>query len=133
MKPVFADTHFYLAVLNREDDAHFRAVELAEELAAPLITSAWILTEVGDALALPQQRPVFRSLLESLRMDRDTILVPPTKALFDQGTSLFCERLDQEWSLTDCMSFVIMNSMGLTQALTADHHFEQAGFEVLLR
>jgi uncharacterized protein len=41
-------------------------------------------------------------------------------------------RRDKEWSLTDCISFVVMKERGLTEALTADHHFEQAGFKALL-
>ncbi len=43
------------------------------------------------------------------------------------------DRMDEEWGLTDCISFVVMRAWGLTEALTADKHFEQAGHVVLLR
>jgi uncharacterized protein len=46
---------------------------------------------------------------------------------------MFAARSDKRWSLTDCISFVVMQERGLTEALTADRHFEQAGFSILLR
>jgi uncharacterized protein len=53
--------------------------------------------------------------------------------LFSAGLELFRSRRDKEWSLTDCMSFVVMRERGITDALTNDHHFEQAGFRILLK
>jgi hypothetical protein len=52
--------------------------------------------------------------------------------LFERGLSLYLRRMDKDWSLTDCVSFVVMEEMALTDALTGDRHFEQAGFHVLL-
>jgi predicted nucleic acid-binding protein len=46
---------------------------------------------------------------------------------------LYRGRPDKEWSLTDCISFVVMGERSLTEALTSDHHFEQAGFTALLK
>jgi len=51
----------------------------------------------------------------------------------DRGLALYISRPDKDWSLTDCISFVVMKERGLTGALTADHHFEQAGFVALLK
>ena len=59
-------------------------------------------------------------------------LAPPTVELFDAGVALYHSRTDKDWSLTDCISFVVMSQHGITGALTGDHHFEQAGFKVLL-
>ena len=53
--------------------------------------------------------------------------------LFASGSDLYAQRLDKDWSLTDCISFVVMRERGIAEALTADHHFEQAGFTILLR
>jgi hypothetical protein len=46
---------------------------------------------------------------------------------------LYAERPDKGWSLTDCIFFVVMRQQGIIQALTGDHHFEQAGFSALLK
>ena len=60
-------------------------------------------------------------------------VVPASRPLFEEAIALYASRLDKNWSLTDCISFVVMRDEGITQALTGDHHFEQAGFEVLLK
>jgi uncharacterized protein len=60
-------------------------------------------------------------------------LVPVDERLFSDGFSLFSKRMDKEWSLTDCISFVVMQREGIHEALTGDHHFEQAGFVALLK
>jgi len=59
-------------------------------------------------------------------------VVPLSEALFRQSFDLYRQRLDKEWGLTDCISFVVMQERGITEALTADHHFRQAGFLALL-
>jgi uncharacterized protein len=93
---------------------------------------AWVLTEVGDALATPGRRESFLRLLAALHADPTCTIVPPTQSLFDQGIALYGERPDKGWSLTDCISFVVMRQQGITEALTGDRHFEQAGFTTLL-
>jgi len=59
-------------------------------------------------------------------------LVRATSDLIQRGKKLYRDRADKEWPLTDCISFVVMHDRGLSEALTADHHFEQAGFRALL-
>lgn len=132
MKPVFVDTYYYLAVLSESDAAHRRAVEITRRLFAPTITTAWVLTEVADALSDPPQRRAFLTLLESIRSDPTVTIIPPSEELFEAGLDLFARRPDKDWSLTDCISFVVMERHGLTEVLTADHHFEQAGFKMML-
>ncbi len=88
---------------------------------------------MADALAAPQQRPVFAALLERLLADAAVTIVPPSQELFERGVELFNDRPDKGWSLTDCISFVVMDQRRLMDALTADHHFEQVGFNVLLK
>ena len=67
------------------------------------------------------------------RSDPNVHIIPASHDLFQQGCELYFKRPDKNWSLTDCTSFVVMKEYGLTDALTTDHHFEQAGFTVLLK
>jgi hypothetical protein len=129
VNPVFADTFYFLAIVHRDDAAHNRARSLSDGLREPILTTAWVLTEVADAMAGPGLRQVFLRLLETLKGDPTCTIVPPTEALFDQGLRLYGARADKDWSLTDCISFVVMRQHGITRALTGDRHFEQAGFE----
>jgi predicted nucleic acid-binding protein len=134
MKALFADTFYFLALVNRDDLAHEQAVEIAEARLAPVVTTAWVMTELADALCdTPQQRAAFLKVLNRVSSDPDAIIVSPSQKLFDRGIELYAARPDKEWSLTDCISFVVMTEQGLTEALTGDHHFEQAGFVALLK
>jgi predicted nucleic acid-binding protein len=99
----YADSFFYLALINRSDAAHKRAIELAQDVRRAVVTSAWILTEVGDALADPNQRGNFVKLLERLRLDPQTLILPPQENHFDAGYRLSAGRSDKSlksWSLT---------------------------------
>jgi uncharacterized protein len=71
-------------------------------------------------------------LLQGLANDPGATVVLATQDLFDKTRALFAARPDKDWSMTDCSSFVIMQEQGLTEALTGDKHFEQAGFLRLL-
>jgi predicted nucleic acid-binding protein len=128
----FADTFYYLALLNPGDAAHERAMALTAQGKGTLLTTRWVLTEVGDAMAAPQYRQRFVNLVRAIESDADTTIVPTTDELFHKGVMLFGERPDKTWPLTDCISFVAMREFDVREALTGDHHFEQAGFTALL-
>jgi len=74
-----------------------------------------------------------RTLVASLREEADVEIVPASHEHFNRGCALFAQRPDKAWSLTECLSFVIMQEHGLKSALTADQHFEQAGYQRLMR
>ncbi len=134
MNPLFADAFFFIAILNKSDRAHKRAeAYLFPQLTRPLLTTAWVLIEVADGLAQPHQRFAVVRLLTALRSYPGVEIIPPDPALFERGFELYSQRPDKGWSLTDCISFIVMSDCGLTDAPTGDHHFEQAGFRALLR
>jgi predicted nucleic acid-binding protein len=131
MTPVFVDSSYYVALLLKSDQAHSRAVEITRELQSPIVT-AWVL-KVANTLSAPHLRSGFLSLLDDLQNDDDVSIVAPEAETFAQGMNLYRNRPDKNWSLTDCISFVVMKRAGITEALTGDHHFEQAGFKALLQ
>jgi len=133
MNAVFADTFFFLAAINSVDTAHERAIEFSDNYDGPLVTTAWVLTEVADALAGRDDRHLFRELYESIANDPRVEIIPSDTELFHRALDLYFDRPDKDWSLTDCTSFVLMTDRKLIEAATGDHHFEQAGFRTLLR
>ena len=133
MTPVFGDTWYYLALLNRRDTRHEAACRWSAANARPVVLTDFVLLEVGDAFSRGSARQRFLRLVALLRSDPNTTVVPADRELLERGLGLFAERPDKNWSLTDCISFVVMRERGIAEALTADHHFEQAGFTILLR
>jgi uncharacterized protein len=132
VKEAFADTAYYLALLNIRDELHGRSIELTADYNGRLLTTTWVLTEVADALCRPPFRSTVAEFIASLRIDPQVTILPASQELFDRGFDLFARRPDKDWSLTDCISCVAMQDRGLTDALTSDHHFEQMGFRTLL-
>jgi predicted nucleic acid-binding protein len=132
MNVVFADAYYYLALVSRRATGHGPAATFSRSYRGHIVTTPWVLTEVGDALALPHRRQAFAALLGQLKADSKTTIVAATDELFNAGCDLYSQRPDKSWSLTDCISFVVMKQHGIMEALTADRHFEQAGFAVLL-
>ncbi|MGD0094624.1 MAG: PIN domain-containing protein [Planctomycetota bacterium] len=133
MTPVFADTSYFLALLNADDEAHQKAVEESTTRHRPIVTTAWVLTEFGNAFARARLRAAFLRTLEHLRGNPLATIVPPNKNLFARGLELYASRPDKDWSVTDCISFVVMQERGIREALTGDRHFDQAGFKALLK
>lgn len=133
MSTVFADTAYFPALLSPDDQLHPQARTLGEQPTGPMLTTEFVLMEVGDGLSRPEHRPRFVRLLELLESQPDVEIVPAGAALFRQGCALYSQRPDKESSLTDCTSFVVMREHGVSAALTSDPHFEQAGFQVLMR
>lgn len=136
MREIFLDTSFAIALSAITDQNHTKAVELAEQIESQnisLVTTQAILLEIGNALSKQKYRAAAIELLESLESDPNVKIVPLTNELYDAAFQLFRSRQDKEWGLVDCISFVVMQSLSITEALTADDHFNQAGFRALLK
>jgi uncharacterized protein len=129
---VFADTHFYLALLNDTDPAHEQAI-VAAGRHERIVTTEFILLELGNACARAEDHADFLTLADGIRESARVRLVPLSSELLGLGMERMKERSDKDWSLTDCISFVVMENEGIHEALTGDQHFEQAGFKALLR
>jgi uncharacterized protein len=136
MNEVFLDTSFAIALSSVTDQNHLQAVKLANQIESNktrLVTTQAILLEIGNALSKQRYRAAAIELLASLETDPSIKVVMLTNSLYRSAFNLFKQRTDKEWGLVDCISFIVMQDRGITDALTADIHFQQAGFRVLLR
>ena len=131
MTPVFADTFYWLALVNPRDPAHARVVQFLTAYKGRVATTEYVLVETADALAKPQQRPLFLTLHQQLRANPRVRIEPASPGLFDLALDLYARRPDKGWSLTHCTSFVVMEQDRLSDALTGDHHYTQAGYTAL--
>jgi uncharacterized protein len=134
---LFLDSAYAIALSSPKDEYHKQAVILAEQIERRqmrLITTRAVVLEIGDALARSNYRREAIKLLSSFEKDIDFVqIVPISERLYERGFQLYRSRQDKEWGITDCISFVVMWERGLTKALTTDRHFQQAGFQALLR
>ncbi len=129
----FADTFALIAWLNPHDDAHAVVAAYLDGFTGQLVTTEWVLMELADALSAPEARGTAAAFLQAVRADPLFDVVGYVPAVYQAGFDLFASRPDKAWSLTDCISFGLMTERGLIEALTADHHFEQAGFRAVFK
>lgn len=133
MRRVFADAWFYIALLDPYDAGHAKALQACEdESITGIVTTHWVLMEVANMLSTSKARTRCAAFLRELDAASETQIIAASDALFRRGLSLYEERPDKAWSLTDCISFLVMSDEHLSESLTGDHHFEQAGFTALL-
>ncbi|MCY3570730.1 MAG: PIN domain-containing protein [Chloroflexi bacterium] len=136
MAALFADSGYWIALIDSRDQLHSRARAVSARLNdAEIVTTQMALVETlasqagsGERARLAATRLVER-LVQSPRVE----IIPQTDAQFQAAFERYAARPDQRWSLTDCASFIVMEERGVSEALAYDRDFEQAGFTALLR
>lgn len=135
MKTVFADTSGWLAIVVKSDSLHEKAVEIYLQLLksnCKFVLHDAILLEIGNSLSNIKARNIAVKLKESIENSNRIEIISLSPELIERGWKLYADRTDKDWGIVDCISFVVMNDLNITEALTADRHFEQAGFIKLL-
>ena len=132
---LFLDTAYIYALFNTRDQWHGKAAEGERKIAAenlPLVTTQFVLTEIANGLSSLKFRRSAVSIIYALQKSAFVKIIPASSELFTKALKLYEQRPDKSWGLTDCASFVAMAENNLTDALTTDEHFRQAGFKALL-
>jgi predicted nucleic acid-binding protein len=130
----FADAFYWVALVFPRDSAHHRVLSFSRTMGqARLVTTDEVLTEVLNHLSHrgPYWRSTADALVHDLRVDPHVDVMAQSRADFDAALAFYESRLDKLYSLTDCRSMVAMQTLGIKEALTNDHHFTQEGFSVL--
>lgn len=135
-EPLFLDTTYVQALLNKKDQHHDKARELqarVRDASLVLITEA-VLLEIGNALRAIDHRAAAVRFIKGCYggATKNLQVVSTDTALIRRSLDLFDNRTDKEWSLTDCISFVVMGDRRIRDAVTADDHFVQAGYRALM-
>lgn len=136
MKRVFADTSYWIALLNPRDELHATALSMTAEIGeARIVTTEMVLVELLNSFSEggPAVRKVAANAVEALRRNIGVTVEPQTPEQFAAGLRVYARSLDKDWSMTDCVSFQVMDRLGISSALTYDRHFVQAGYSALLR
>jgi predicted nucleic acid-binding protein len=123
---------FVIALINPRDQYHPMAAELAAKYENnPLLVTDAVLLEIGNGLAR-NYKPEAVEVIEDFFDSEEVEIVRLTPELFERAFDLYRKYQDKDWGLIDCLSFVVMTDWDVTEALTFDQHFEQAGFKALM-
>ena len=130
MATYFADTSFWIGLSSKRDQHHHRAVawhQFVIRTRSTIVTTEAVLLEWLNALSDVSTRRIAAESYLRVRADARIEVLPLQAELMDSAIQLYRDRPDKNWSLTDCLSFLVMERRGLAEALTTDHDFEQAG------
>ncbi len=133
--PIFLDTSGWIALLISDDRNHMEAIRAWREVilwGREIVLTDWIIAETGNGLARTARRAAFVESIRLLPASPEFRVVPVENDLIMRSVDLYEARPDKSWGLVDCASFIVMSDLGIFDALTNDHHFEQAGFRRLL-
>ena len=130
---IFIDTGYLIAILRPTDELHRRALAWSTSITEKCILTEQVLWETVNQLSSPSERGLAHQMLAAITADDSCEIIHASPELFEAGVQLHLQRPDKAWSLTDCISFHVMQQRGISRALAFDRHFEQAGFEPLLR
>ena len=133
---VFLGTSGWIALLNTDDQLHKPAVQAWRGLASRrtvIAVTDWVIAETGNGLSRTSRRDAFARAVQLIPTTEEFRLVIIDDILLMRAVQFYQARPDQEWGLVDCASFVVMTDLGIRDALTADRHYEQAGFRCLLK
>lgn len=130
---ILVDTSYLIALTNSNDALHPVALAWSSTIRPPLVVTEYVLLEVCNFLSTPGQHVYAAMVVDSILNEKDYEFIASSPELLRAALAFHARVNDKRWSLTDCASFYIMHARGMTQALTFDHHFVQAGFQALLR
>lgn len=138
MPEIFVDTSGWGCLVDRSQNLHTPAVEIYETARTNnqrLFTTNYIIAELVALLTSPLRIPRQKIIefIQSLRASPFVEILHVDPETDAEAWKLLADRPDKEWSLVDCSSFVVMQSLGITEALTTDRNFEQAGLVRLLK
>jgi uncharacterized protein len=131
----FADTAFWIGLSRKRDQHHRQAVawyQFVIRTRSTILTTEAVLLEWLNAMSNVSTRRIAAESCLRARADARIEVLPFLAELIVSATELYRDRPDKNWSLTDCLSFVVMERRGLKEALTTDHDFEQAGLKAMM-
>ncbi|MCY4579249.1 MAG: PIN domain-containing protein [Chloroflexi bacterium] len=137
MRMVFIDS-LHLIALILKDQWYISSLQIYEHLSSSgvrFVTTYEVLTEVlaGVSRGRPEIRTEAVATAHDIIADPNITLVQPSTDLFTRGLGLYASRPDKRYSLTDCISMVVMRDMNITEVLTHDRDFENEGFVRLIK
>lgn len=136
IRKVFVDTSAWLALVNKSDTAHYKARMVRDSLLkdqTQFVVTNYVMLEIANALGRTPHKETAVKLINIIEMSDNIQIVEINKGIYKVAWQVYSTYLDKDWSLTDCTSFEVMKEKGITQAFTTDKHFEQAGFEILMK
>ncbi len=136
IEPIFVDSFAWIAAINKSDNHHEISLRILEELLnkqAKLITTNYVVVETINALSKVEFRKTVIEFIDKLGKSPSVQIVKITDEIYNNAWTLYQQRMDKDWGITDCTSFEVMQMFNIRKAFTGDKHFEQAGYSLIVK
>ena len=136
MKPIFVDTSALIALGNKRDAFHEQAIAIKytlQQAKRNFVTTNAVLLEFGSAFSAIPLRQLAVQMIEAIQHSNKWDIIIIDSSLTNKGIELYKKMQDKAWGLVDCTSIIVAINIGITEIFSTDHHFEQAGFTILLK
>jgi predicted nucleic acid-binding protein len=133
---VFVDSFAWIAAINKSDNYHEISLRILEELLnrqAKLVTTNYVVAETINALSKVEFRRTVIEFIDKLGKSPRVQIVKITDEIYNNAWTLYQQRMDKDWGITDCTSFEVMRMFNIKEAFTSDKHFEQAGYSLMVK
>jgi predicted nucleic acid-binding protein len=133
---VFVDSFAWIAAINKSDNYHEISLRILEELLnrqAKLVTTNYVVVETINALSKVEFRRTVIEFIDKLGKSPRVQIVKITDEIYNNAWTLYQQRMDKDWGITDCTSFEVMRMFNIERAFTSDKHFEQAGYSLMVK
>jgi predicted nucleic acid-binding protein len=133
---VFVDTSALIVIGNKRDAFHSQAIEVNGRLVRSnsiFVTSNAVLLEFGNAFSTTNLKPFSIRLIDAVMQSKKWKSIIIDENIMSRGFELYKQMADKDWGFVDCTSIVLAKFLGIKDVFSTDHHFEQAGFTILLK
>lgn len=131
MESIFIDTSGWFALLSLRDEHHQKAKEYLTRISLPLVTTNYVVAETVNLVRSRERHSLAVTFLESIEQSPRVSVHHISPVQHQETIRFFKQHTDKEFSFIDCSSFVVMKSLGCRKAFAFDHHFLQAGFQIV--
>ena len=134
---IFVDSGAWIALFNARDQYHTDARVIYSELGqrqTRILTTDYVIDESVTRLRYDVGYPAANRFLETIeRAERtnDLMVARIDGSAFEQAKRLFRQYSSEVLSFTDCTSFVVCQTYGISAAFAFDRHFPIMGITLL--
>ncbi len=126
------DTSFIVALVNQKDEDHEKALKLSADFERKqMVVTDAVLLEIGNSLSRRFKQSCIDAI-DGLFDSNEVQIIRLDEIIFSKAFELYRTHIDKTWGLVDCVSFIVMKELNITDSLTSDRHFVQAGFRALM-
>ena len=130
-KSVFVDTGAWFAIADKSDQFHHHAKSHLKKIVENgdgITTSNLVIHETAMLLARRLSKHAAIQFLDLVAKDENVVVLQSDAAIEQDAYEVFRKYDEHDFSIVDCVSFVLMKNFEIKRTFTFDKHFKTMRF-----